>query len=175
VRVVAATNRDLEQLSREGRFRADLYYRLAGFVVNVPPLRERREDIEQLVEHFIHNHNFSRRIEKRLAASALRLLKAYNWPGNIRELKNIVERAIILPGDSSVIRKEHLAFCASQLSGQSSLSLNFDSEPSLDDIEKAYLALLLERHSGHRSKIARVLGVSERSVYRMVEKHGFGN
>ncbi len=173
VRVVAATNRDLELLSREGGFRSDLYYRLAGFVVNVPPLRDRREDIEQLVEHFIRNHNFSRRIEKRFASSALRMLKVYDWPGNIRELKNIVERAIILSGDSSVIRKDHLAFCASQLEEQPSLSMNFDKEPSLNDIEKTYLAMLLERHSGHRSKIAQILGVSERSVYRMVEKYGF--
>ena len=171
VRIVAATNRDLERLCKSGGFRADLYYRLAGFVIDVPPLRGRREDIPQLVEHFIKNHNFSRRINKKVASSAMRILVAYDWPGNIRELKNIVERAIILSGSHQAIRPDNLAFCASQLEIPSAFSLSFEHEPTLEEIEEKYLTLLLERHSGHRSKIARSLGVSERSVYRMVEKY----
>jgi len=171
VRIVAATNRDLGRLSKKGGSRSDLYYRLAGFVIDVPPLRERREDIPQLVEHFIKNHNFSRRINKKVASSVMRILVAYDWPGNIRELKNIIERAIILSGSHQVIRQDNMAFCATQLETPSAFSLSFEHEPTLEEIEKQYLDLLLERHSGHRSKIARSLGVSERSVYRMVEKY----
>jgi len=172
VRIVAATNRDLEEMSRRGEFRLDLYYRLAGFVIDVPPLRKRRKDIQALTEHFIQNHNFSRRINKQITKKAMQMLIAYQWPGNIRELKNIVERAIILSGDDRKIRQEHLALCASQLVTDPSLSLSFDTQPTLTDIEKMYLEILLERYSGHRSKIAEILGISERSVYRMVEKYG---
>ncbi len=172
VRIVAATNRDLEQMSQNGGFRADLYYRLAGFVIQVPALRERREDIPTLATHFIENHNFSKRINKHLSTTAQHMLTAYDWPGNIRELKNMVERAIILSGDTPIIRPEHLAFSAAQLNMQPGFALTFDVEPALHDIEKKYLTLLLERYSGHRSKIARILGISERSVYRMVEKYG---
>lgn len=173
VRIVAATNRDLEEMSRSGTFRSDLYYRLAGFIIQVPPLRQRREDIPALVRHFIENHNFSKRIDKRLTTTALCILTTYDWPGNIRELKNIVERAIILSGDSQMIRPEHLTLSAEQLNVQSGFALTFDVEPTLNEIELQYLSMLLERYSGHRSKIARILGISERSVYRMVEKYGF--
>ncbi|MEN8803093.1 MAG: sigma-54 dependent transcriptional regulator, partial [Thiogranum sp.] len=92
VRVVVATNRDLEQMSQEGGFRLDLFYRISAFVVEVPPLRERRDDIPALVELFVRNHDFSRRIDKRVTEEAMRRLVAYDWPGNIRELKNTVER-----------------------------------------------------------------------------------
>jgi DNA-binding NtrC family response regulator len=173
VRIVAATNRNLEELTHNGGFRSDLYYRLAGFVIEVPPLRRRREDIPALVTHFIQNHDFSRRINKRFTSSTMRMLTAYEWPGNIRELKNVVERAIILSGDSPVIREQHLAFCASQLRESPSFSLSFDGEPTLSEIEKRYLGMLLDRYSGHRSQVARVLGISERSVYRMVEKYDY--
>ncbi|HEB95964.1 MAG TPA: sigma-54-dependent Fis family transcriptional regulator [Sedimenticola thiotaurini] len=172
VRIVAATNRDLERMSRDGGFRSDLYYRLAAFVIDVPPLRQRREDILPLAKHFVENHNFSKRIDKRFSTTAQHMLTAYDWPGNIRELKNIVERAIILSGDSPVIRPEHLSFSSSQLSMEAGFSLNFDVEPTLQEIERRYLEQLLERYSGHRSRIARILGISERSVYRMLEKHG---
>lgn len=173
VRIVAATNRDLEQLAHNGGFRNDLYYRLAGFVIDVPPLRRRREDIPTLVNHFIQNHDFSRRISKRVASSAMRMLTAYDWPGNIRELKNVVERSIILSGDTPAIREQHLAFCASQLRETPSFALSFDREPTLSEIEKQYLGMLLDRYSGHRSQVASILGISERSVYRMVEKYGY--
>ncbi|HHH40348.1 MAG TPA: sigma-54-dependent Fis family transcriptional regulator [Sedimenticola sp.] len=173
VRIVAATNRDLEQMAHNGGFRNDLYYRLAGFVIDVPPLRRRREDIPALVEHFVKNHDFSRRIDKRFSTSAMRMLTAYDWPGNIRELKNVVERAIILSGDSVTIKEQHLAFCAAQLRERAGFSLAFEKEPTLREIEREYLGMLLERYSGHRSQVARILGISERSVYRMVEKYGY--
>ena len=110
-------------------------------------------------------------IKKFKRCGSIAKLAAYDWPGNIRELKNIVERAIILSGSHQAIRHDNLAFCASQLETPSAFSSSFEHEPTLEEMEEKYLTLFLERHSGHRTKIARSLGISERSVYRMVEKY----
>lgn len=173
VRIVAATNRDLHQMSSEGTFRGDLYYRLSTFIITLPPLRERLSDLPALAQHFIAHHSFSRRIEKQFSKSALNQLTAYDWPGNIRELRNVVERAIILSGEDQTITPKHLAFCGSLQRGhQAAVQLNFDREPNLEQIEREYFQLLTHKHGGHRATIARILGVSERHVYRMVKKYG---
>lgn len=171
VRVVAATNRNLEEMSQEGSFRLDLYYRLEAFSITTPPLRERREDIPDLVEHFIQHHNFSRRINKSLNKEAIRKLVSYDWPGNVRELKNVVERAIILSKDKSSIRLEHLAFGSAKKSSKPKLSLTFDHEPTLDELEQVYFETILEKYSGHRASVASTLGISERNVYRLIQKN----
>ena len=171
VRIVAATNCDLEIASREGSFRSDLYYRLSAYIITVPPLRERREDIPGLVEHFVCNRDFSRRINTTVSRSAMRALLAYNWPGNVRELKNAIERAIILSRQTRKIRPEHLAPTLTSMESEDSLTLAFDHEPSLTEVEAKYLQLLLTKYSGHRSLIAKRLGVSERNIYRMIDKH----
>jgi len=170
VRIIAATNRDLEEMSQQGTFRLDLYYRLSSFVIKSPPLRERREDIPYLIEHFIKNHNFSRRINKTVMPAALKALIAYNWPGNIRGLKNIIERAIILSGNRKSIRLEDLGF--SKASSNDEVRLNYQHEPTLEEIEKDYMRMLLEKYSGHRAKIATILGISERNTYRLLKKYG---
>jgi len=172
VRVVAATNRDLEAMSQGGTFRSDLFYRLSAFIVEVPPLRERRDDIPALVEHFVSNHNFSRRISKKVNPEAMRNMVAYDWPGNIRELKNVVERAIILSRESSEIRPAHLGQCTSSMSQGHAINIAFDHEPTLDEIQRSYLAMVMQRHAGHRSQVAQTLGISERNVYRLIEKYG---
>ncbi len=172
VRIVAATNRNLAQMSKDGKFRADLYYRLSAFTLRIPPLRERLQDIPALVEHFLAHHNFSRRLNKRLSPAALRLLMGYGFPGNIRELRNMVERAIIVGGGSDEIRPEHFSFEAlGEQPGQ--FSMGFQHEPTLDEIERRYLELLVAKYAGHRGQIAAILGVSERSIYRLLEKYGF--
>jgi DNA-binding NtrC family response regulator len=170
VRIVAATNRHLAEMVDDGTFRADLYYRLNGFNVLVPPLRERREDIPALAEHFIRNHSFSRRIEKRLSNATVRRLVAYDWPGNIRELKNVIERAIILSREKTVIGPEHLAFGSAYQRNTSLLTLSFDHDPTLEELEAEYLALQLKKYSGRRAEVADILGVSERSIYRMIKR-----
>ena len=172
VRVVAATNRNLKEMVDEGRFRADLYYRLNGFDLLAPPLRDRREDVPALAEHFIRNHSFSRRIEKRFNSVAQRKLVAYDWPGNIRELKNVIERAIILSRDKPIIGPEHLAFGSGPQSGSAMVSMAFDHNPTLDELESEYLALQLKKLSGRRAEVASTLGVSERSIYRMIKRFG---
>lgn len=173
VRIVAATNRDLARMSDEGKFRADLYYRLEAFTIQAPPLRERREDIPDLVKHFIRNHDFSMRVRKSVSQEAMRKLIAYEWPGNVRELKNVVERAIILSGASKTIASQHLTFRGcSQEPSRFQLDLPAASEPTLEEIEMAYLKMLLDKHSGHRATVARIMGISERQVYRLIRKYG---
>ncbi len=171
-RVVAATNRDLQAISETSGFRSDLYYRLSTFVIDVPPLRDRREDIPYLAAHFIQNHNFSRRIDKRISSDAVRRLTAYDWPGNVRELKNVVERAIILSRESDIIRPEHLAFGASANRTSTKVSVSFDHDPTLEEVQAEYLRLQLSKQSGHRAKVAEVLGISERNIYRMIRRYG---
>ena len=175
VRIVAATNRDLGALSEEGGFRADLFFRLSGFVINVPPLRERREDIPELVRHFIRHHDFSRRIDVVVSPDAMESLMVYDWPGNIRELKNVIERAIILMGDQRELTVDHLVFnsAAPRRSAAVSVELGFDHEPTLEEIEARYLGMVLRKHGGHRGESARILGVSERTLYRLLKKHGY--
>ena len=171
VRIVAATNCNLEKMSEDGTFRLDLYYRLSAFVVTIPPLRERRDDIPELVSHFLHNHSFSRRINKQFTNTAMKDLVAYHWPGNVRELKNVVERAIILSGDKPDIRPEHLTFSNIRNHRSTGFQLHFDHEPTLEEIEHDYLKVLLNKYSGHRLKVAEALGVSERNTYRLLKKH----
>jgi DNA-binding NtrC family response regulator len=172
VRIVAATNRNLAKMSETGEFRADLYYRLEAFNIYTPPLRERREDIPHLVEHFIRNHNFSMRIQKTVTKEAIRKLIAYDWPGNVRELKNVVERAIILSRSNKTIRGQHLTFgsCKQQQPGFQ-LDIPQNANPTLDELEASYLRTLLEKHAGHRATVAQVMGISERHVYRLISKY----
>ena len=172
VRIVAATNRDLDTMSKQGDFRLDLYYRIGAFAIETPPLRERREDIPYLVDHFIQNHTFSRRIDKRVSSEAMRRLIAYDWPGNVRELKNVVERAIILSRDKTTIRPEHLAFGARGGQDKAQVTLSFDHDPSLEELQAEYLKMQINKFSGHRSKVAEVLDISERNIYRLIRRYG---
>ncbi|HNA30601.1 MAG TPA: helix-turn-helix domain-containing protein, partial [Thiobacillaceae bacterium] len=136
------------------------------------PTRHTLQDIPALIDHFLAHHNFSRRIDKRMSPAALKLLMGYSFPGNIRELRNMVERAIIVGGASAEIRPEHFSFeSLGDAPGQ--FSMGFQHEPSLDEIERRYLELLVAKYAGHRGRIAAILGISERSVYRLLEKHGF--
>lgn len=173
VRIVAATNRDLGAMVREGRFRADLFYRLSGFVIEVPPLRVRRDDIPELVALFLRQMQVSYG-DKRLAPAALRRLMDHGWPGNVRELRNVIERAAILSSGAHVIDEAHLGQLDPQggRSGNDTTRIDLDREPTLDEIERAYLARLLEKYQGNRRRVALAMGVSERTAYRMLERYG---
>ncbi|HNE01807.1 MAG TPA: sigma-54 dependent transcriptional regulator [Plasticicumulans sp.] len=166
-RFVAATNRDIEAMSRDGRFRSDLYFRLSRFVITIPPLRERREDVEPLARHFLAL--LTRTAPMSIAPEAMKVLLGYDWPGNVRELRNAVERAIILARPGSQVRAEHLSFIPRALAGET--VLRFAGEPTLEQIEREYLRQVLSRLGGNRQKTAAVLGISERNVYRLIEKH----
>ena len=172
VRIVAATNRNLDAMVANGEFREDLLYRLNAFVVSVPPLRDRREDILPLARHFLATSGFSRRVVKRMSEAVQQSLQAYDWPGNVRELRNVMERAVILSGHKLKIDLEHLTL--PKLDGEgavksaSVVTLAFDHEPTLAEIEQHYVKLLLERHQGRRTVVARILGIGERTLYRLL-------
>jgi two-component system response regulator AtoC len=170
-RIITATNRDLEAMSRAGTFRNDLYFRLSRFVITIPPLRERREDIEPLARHFLAL--LTRNAPTTMSAEALKMLLAYDWPGNVRELRNAIERAIILARPGNPVRVEHLSFIPRNQAGE--VVLRFGQDPNLEQIEREYLRQVMAKYGGNRLKTAAVLGVSERHIYRLIEKYGFSD
>ena len=147
-------------------------------VIHVPPLRKRREDIAVLAELFLDNRPFQRTKLKRLGKDAIEVLTAYSWPGNIRELRNVIERAILVSGGATTIHARHLGL--SQLPDTQDLQsesadFSFDHEPTLEEIKQDYLARLVVKYHGHRSRIAEILGMSERNTYRLLKKHGLSD
>lgn len=171
-RFVVATNRNLAEMSEKNEFRADLFYRLSAFILESPPLRHRPDDIPLLVEHFLKNHSFSRRINVDVDQDALNDLIQYHWPGNVRELKNVIERALILMGDSHILSSEHLVFNYPSVKTNLNTVLSFKHQPTLEEIEESYLKKMLIKYSEHRGKTAEALGISERTLYRLVKKYG---
>ena len=167
VRFISATNRDIAKMSISGDYRSDLYFRLSPFVITVPPLRERREDIAPLAKHFLSR--FTRTMPSNLTAEALSLLVAYDWPGNVRELRNAIERAVILSRPGNQVQAQHLSFIPCSQMGET--VLRFSQEPTLEQIERDYLHQVMARHGGNRQKTAAVLGISERQIYRLIEKY----
>ncbi|MGE5485952.1 MAG: sigma 54-interacting transcriptional regulator [Ignavibacteriales bacterium] len=168
-RVIAATNADLRSLVAQKRFRDDLYYRLNVFPIALPPLRERREDIPVLAEHFLRlvGARLGKRIT-RLSREALKALAAYDWPGNIRELRNVIERAINLAGGEE-IGLEHLVFDPALSPGGPGATAGLRA--SVAETEKAMLLDALSAYGSSR-KMARVLGVSHTTVLNKMRKHG---
>ncbi len=170
VRVVAATNRPLEQDMEEGRFREDLYYRLNVFPIHVPPLRDRRTDIILLADHFIEKYR--RRHERsivRLSTPAIDLLMAYHWPGNVRELENAIERAVLL-ADGPVIHARLLPPSRQMAKVDDGRSGPLNVQ--LDVLEKELIIDALKVKKGNRAAAARQLGITERIMGLRVEKYG---
>ena len=166
VRFLAATNRSLAALVKSGGFRADLYYRISPMVITVPPLRERREDILPIAESFLQSRRFMRNVSKSFDADAGRALQAYNWPGNVRELRNVVERGLLMSAESPTVRAEHLALPAPAGPQQGAFSLSFDHRPTLEELKQSYFGTVLAECGGNKARAARLMGVSERSLYR---------
>ncbi|WP_088536735.1 sigma-54 dependent transcriptional regulator [Geobacter sp. DSM 9736] len=164
IRFVAATNKDLEKEVREGRFREDLYYRLNVITINLPPLRERPEDIEPLAIHFLRK--YARRAGKELrgiSPDALEIMNGYRWPGNVRELENVMERAAILA------RGDVITTDVIPLRGASAVE-----EPpanrlaSLEVVEREHIELILKRTGYHKSRSAEILGISRKTLDRKI-------
>jgi DNA-binding NtrC family response regulator len=171
VRLVAATNRDLVRMSREGTFREDLFYRLNVFPVLVPPLRERRDDIPLLTRHFLRRSCHAG-TEKTFSAEALELLKTYPWPGNIRELLNVVESSVII-AEGAEIQARDLPPAVRERGPRAGIDLAEDM--SLEELERRYISILLERFEGHRAKVAKVLQISERNLYRKLRAYNIAD
>ncbi|MGN0658554.1 MAG: sigma-54 interaction domain-containing protein [Emergencia sp.] len=178
VRVIAATNRDLEKMVEEGLFRQDLYYRLQVLTVEIPPLRERREDIAPLAESFLRQASEPiGGLPKKLDAQALNALMEYDWPGNVRELRNVINRATVLAKTDRISRDILESSIYSKGFTKQSISGGTPEEKlekRRKDVDSAYSALLeeaLEISGGNKKKAAELLGVSRKTFYRMLEKY----
>lgn len=172
VRLIAATNRDLEALIDQGRFRKDLFFRLNTVQIDLPSLRERRDEIPAFVDHFLSGE-FARRGKRlRLSGPALVALMDYAWPGNVRQLRHVLERASIL-AEHDVIERDDLGPEFGRRGGDSS-TYGPSTILSLAEVERRHIAHVLEVCGGHRSAAARLLGISERNLYRRLRDLGEG-
>jgi two-component system, NtrC family, response regulator AtoC len=175
-RVIAASNGDLEKLSATGAFRRDLLYRLNVIQLQLPPLRERREDIPLLVAHFILKHSLNE-LPATIEEEVMRGLCAYSWPGNVRELENVVERAITLSQGGRItsndlpprISLEHSGNATPPLSADDLADL-FSGLPSLDELERRYILHVLDATGSNRKRAAEVLGINRKTLYRMAAR-----
>ncbi|MFY9609133.1 MAG: sigma-54 dependent transcriptional regulator [Blastocatellia bacterium] len=174
VRVLAATNRDLESEVKENRFREDLYYRLSVIALRVPPLRDRSEDLPLLAAHALRHARDAGARATTISEEALALLAQYDWPGNVRELENTIEHAalyargaVIAPDDLPEKIRRHNRVSESG----SRLNSIFEDLPSLEELERRYLIHVLQSVGGSRTRAAEVLGIDRRTLYRMAERY----
>jgi transcriptional regulator with PAS, ATPase and Fis domain len=164
VRIVAATNRSLAEVVAAGRFRKDLYYRLQVVEIRLPPLREHKEDIDDLVAHFIATLAPKLGVEPiGLTEHEMAYLRQYSWPGNVRELRNLIERSLIL-GSLNV----SALYPGTDSSGIATAAEGLPSTPSLHELEKRHMLAVLESVGGDKSRAAQLLGVSRRTLERRV-------
>lgn len=172
-RIISATNEELDALVRKGFFRRDLYYRFTGAICQLPPLRERREDIPLLARHFLSS--FCQSFQKETAAlseDALSLLCNYSWPGNIRELQKCLQYAVLYAAGRVISRSELASAMRWQAPEEaSSVSWKEARNHALAAWEKMYLSQILERKVGNLSQVARVMGLSRMQLYRLLKKH----
>jgi DNA-binding NtrC family response regulator len=174
VRVISASNRDLEQMVADGGFRQDLFYRLVVFPIELPPLRDRRDDIPLLADHFIEK--YARDTGKRISGiepTAIAALKAHDWPGNVRELENVIHRSLLI-ADGPDITAADLPVGLGSRSGDGvgGSSAPISVAMSLDELEKAAIEKALRRHGGNLSDVARQLGIGRSTLYRKLEQYG---
>jgi DNA-binding NtrC family response regulator len=171
-RLLAATNRDLEEEIRRGSFRADLFYRLNVIAVHLPPLRQRGDDILLLAEAFL-SRSARGGEPKALAPGARDALLAYGWPGNVRELENALERAVILTA-GDVIEAEALPARVTERRAEPLLSDRPPATPTMEAIERAYIQWVLQAEAGNKSRAAEVLGIDPSTLYRKLARYGEG-
>ena len=171
VRVVAATNRNLEELMEKGEFRQDLYYRLNVFPIYIPPLKHRKTDILLLADRFVEKYSkMNNKKVKRISTPAIDMLMSYHWPGNVRELENCIERAVLLANDEA-IQSYHLPPTL-QTSEASGKTIAGDLKTTLDNVEYELIIDALKSSKGNMAKAARMLGVTERLMGLRIVKHG---
>ncbi len=175
VRIVAATNRDLQEEVNKETFRQDLYYRLNSLVIEVPPLRERKEDIIPLAEYFLQKENKDNIPQKKytLSSAAKERLLKYDYPGNVRELAHLITRGQILASDG-VIEANHIWPDKPNDKLEKPLQIVSDNEeiPTLEEVEKAYILEVLKKTEGNRTQAAKLLGISVRNLYRKIKSYG---
>jgi DNA-binding NtrC family response regulator len=171
VRLIAATNADLEEEVKALKFRSDLFYRLNVIPIYIPPLRERFEDIPILVKHFLAKYCQRNEISlKSVSQEALSALNHYHWPGNVRELENCIERAVLL-SRREVIEKDDFPAKVMENKPTSIVSSESPETPTLESIEKAYIYYIMNQAQGKKSKAAQILGIDSSTLYRKLEKY----
>jgi transcriptional regulator with PAS, ATPase and Fis domain len=172
VRVLAATNRDLKTMVRQGAFREDLFYRLSTITLELPPLRKRGPDIDLLASHFVAMLNERFGTTMRMGAGASNVLRRHSWPGNVRELQHVIEAAMVVCEGEEIL-PEHIAI--SGRPGAPAASRNGTEEPgalpSLAELERSHIRRVLDATGGHRGNAANILGISERNLYRKLREH----
>ncbi len=177
-RVIAATNRDPRAAIRDGRLREDLFYRLNVVSVDLPPLRQRRDDIAILVEHFVAKHR-GNKTGAGVSPRALQRLQDYAWPGNVRELENMIERALILSGDGS-LDESHFLFEPAAKPDHEPAAVSSVSQQlrplgsAVDELESKLIDLALSQAGGNKAKAAALLDISERTLWYKLKKQGDG-
>ncbi|MBT8398590.1 MAG: sigma-54-dependent Fis family transcriptional regulator [Gemmatimonadetes bacterium] len=172
VRVIAASNRDLEEEIRRGSFRSDLYYRLNVIALHLPPLRDRREDIPLLTKYFlVRAAQASESAPTDLSDAAMQSLMIYDWPGNVRELENALERAAVVAGGSEIL-PEHLPQRVLEAPTPKLVSDRPLPNPAMEVIERAYIEWVLQAEGGNKSRAAEVLGIDPSTLYRKLHRYG---
>jgi DNA-binding NtrC family response regulator len=181
VRVIAASNLDLQEQIEKGQFLSDLLYRLEVINIKLPPLRDRREDIYLLTQHFIMR--YARQYEKSIQgidAGAMKELSKYHWPGNVRELKNCIARAVILSKKPELCIEDFPTIIALNKKKNSTLKISqhalnlFEEQCNLDDIERMFIQIALEKFEGNKSLVAKHLGISRKTLYKKLSQFDIG-
>ncbi|MCS7281255.1 MAG: nif-specific transcriptional activator NifA [Desulfobacterota bacterium] len=177
VRIIAATNRDLEKMVKEGKFREDLYWRLNVVPIFIPPLRERREDILPLVEHFLKKFRKEYGKDLKITNGALEILRAYSWPGNVRELENTIERIAVLSEDGLVTEEDIPSYIKEYIreekkSIEEKTSSNESLISEIQGVERERIVEALKKTNFNKSKAARLLGITLRQITYKIEKYG---
>jgi len=168
IRVVAATNKDLKKETEAGRFRHDLYYRLAAMNIHLPPLRERKGDIPLLVEGFLE----SKRDRKKVDGEVMKRLMAYPWPGNVRELRNVIQRAVILCKGQTITIKDLPLELQNPSQAWWDEKISSSSLPPLKILEKQHIKVVMQQVGGHKGKASRILGIDPKTLYRKIKEYG---
>jgi DNA-binding NtrC family response regulator len=172
VRLLAATNRDLSAMVRQGQFREDLFYRLSTIALHLPPLRERTGDVDLLARHFVAQLNERRGRRRELSDAALDALRRHPWPGNVRELKHAIEAALLVC-DGPEVRPEHLPASLRSPADARSDPQPEGTLPTLETVEREHIRRVLDAVRGHRGQAAKILGISERNLYRKLGEYGW--
>ena len=171
-RLIAATNRDLEEEIKRGAFRSDLFYRLNVIAIHLPPLRQRRDDVPLLADYFLHRAAEQRgEAPKRISVAALEILQSYQWPGNVRELENALERAVILTS-GEVIDVDALPARVTERRSEPLIAERTPTNPTLEAIERAYILWVLQSENGNKTRAADVLGIDPSTLYRKLARYG---
>jgi DNA-binding NtrC family response regulator len=171
VRLIAATNADLEENVKNGDFRADLYYRLNVIPIRIPPLRKRQSDIPLLVDHFLKKASEKTGQKKSISKKAMDLMVEYDWPGNVRELENIVERAIVLQEGNRI--NPHDLPDKIRFHSRSSRNIVLDdTQMTLQELEKEYVISVLDETGWQKKKASEILGINASTLYRKIQRYG---